>query len=81
MEVKCPNCGFSNVEGKQFCRVCDSRLVPCLKTNYIKFEDRHGNTVELRGDLTLEDLRRMGWESVSLVAPEKGIPEGVWRAL
>ena len=49
------------------------------KPFYHTFHDKHGNAIELRGDLTLEDLIRMGYTDFNLVRPETPMKENEWR--
>jgi hypothetical protein len=39
--------------------------------SYYTFRNRDGQTIQLRGDLTMEDLIRMGYTDIRLVKPEK----------
>ena len=47
---------------------------------YYTFRNRDGQTFQLRGDLTMEDLVRMGYTDIRLVSPETPIPPHTWRA-
>lgn len=46
---------------------------------YYNFSDMNGNTIELRGDLTMEDLVRMGYTEIRLVPPDKPLEPHQWR--
>lgn len=48
--------------------------------SYYTFRNREGQTIQLRGDLTMEDLVRMGYTDIRLVAPEKPLAPHEWRA-
>jgi hypothetical protein len=50
-----------------------------MKRRYYTFTNNQGNKVELRGDLTIEDLIRMGWTDFGLVNPETPLPDHVYR--
>lgn len=47
---------------------------------YYQFKNRDGKIMELRGDLTIEDLIRMGFDDFKLVSPEKPLAPNEWRA-
>lgn len=46
---------------------------------YYTFNNREGQKVELRGDLTIEDMVRMGWSDFRIVRPDTPIGENQWR--
>ena len=48
--------------------------------SYYTFRNREGQMIQLRGDLTMEDLIRMGWTDIRLVNPEKPLNPHEWRA-
>jgi hypothetical protein len=56
-----------------------SGAAPC-SPSYYTFRNRDGQTVQLRGDLTMEDLIRMGYTDIRLVQPEKPLAPHEWRA-
>jgi hypothetical protein len=47
---------------------------------YYTFKNREGQTIQLRGDLTMEDLVRMGYQEIRLVDPDKPLKPHEWRA-
>ena len=47
--------------------------------NHHTFTDKHGSTMQLRGDLTIEDLVRMGFNDIHLVHPDTPLKENEWR--
>jgi hypothetical protein len=49
-------------------------------TSYYTFRNREGQTIQLRGDLTMEDLVRMGYTDIRLVQPERTLAPHEWRA-
>jgi len=49
---------------------------PC----YYTFRNRDGQTIQLRGDLTMEDLVRMGYSDIRLAKPETPLKPHEWRA-
>jgi len=54
-----------------------------MKSNspsYYTFRNRDEQTFQLRGDLTMEDLVRMGYGDIRLVHPEKPLAPHEWRA-
>jgi hypothetical protein len=52
---------------------------PC-SPSYYTFRNRDGQTFQLRGDLTMEDLVRMGYGDIRLVQPETPLKPHEWRA-
>lgn len=44
------------------------------------FRNRDGQTIQLRGDLTMEDLVRMGYTDIKLAKPETPLKPHEWRA-
>ena len=46
---------------------------------YHTFRDRDGRKIQLRGDLTMEDLLRMGYRDIRLVKPEEPMNPHEWR--
>jgi hypothetical protein len=48
--------------------------------SYYTFRNLDGQTFQLRGDLTMEDLIRMGWTDIRLVNPETPLNPHEWRA-
>jgi hypothetical protein len=42
------------------------------------FTDKHGNIMQLRGDLTIEDLVRMGVSDIRLAEPGTPLKENEW---
>lgn len=46
---------------------------------YYRFTDRDGRQIEIRGDLTMEDMVRMGWSNFRLVKPGSPMAPGDWR--
>ena len=53
---------------------------PTCSPSYYTFRNREGQTFQLRGDLTMEDLLRMGYTDIRLVMPEAPIKPYEWRA-
>ena len=49
--------------------------------SYHTFINAEGKTIQLRGDLTMEDLIRMGWTEIRLVQPDKPLAPHEWRCL
>jgi hypothetical protein len=47
--------------------------------SYYTFRNRDGQTFQLRGDLTMEDLVRMGYGDIRLVQPETPLKPREWR--
>jgi hypothetical protein len=47
--------------------------------SYYTFRNRDGQTIQLRGDLTMEDLVRMGYSDIRLVQPETPLKPHEWR--
>lgn len=47
---------------------------------YYTFRNRDGQTIQLRGDLTMEDLVRMGYSDIRLAKPETPLKPHEWRA-
>ena len=58
---------------------CCANPVKNARQTYYTFRNREGQTIQLRGDLTMEDLIRMGWGDFRLVAPDAPLPPHVWR--
>lgn len=52
---------------------------PC-SPSYYTFRNKDGQTIQLRGDLTMEDLVRMGYTDIRLAKPETPIKPNEWRA-
>jgi len=53
-----------------------------MKSNfpsYYTFRNRDDQTFQLRGDLTMEDLVRMGYGDIRLVHPETPLKPHEWR--
>ena len=48
--------------------------------SYYTFRNKDGQTIQLRGDLTMEDLVRMGYRDIRLVQPETPLKPHEWRA-
>ena len=48
--------------------------------SYYTFRNREGQTIQLRGDLTMEDLVRMGYTDIRLAKPETPLKPNEWRA-
>jgi hypothetical protein len=48
--------------------------------SYYTFRNRDGQTIQLRGDLTMEDLVRMGYTNIGLAKPETPLKPHEWRA-
>ena len=48
--------------------------------SYYTFRTRDGQTIQLRGDLTMEDLVRMGFTDIRLAKPETPLKPHEWRA-
>lgn len=46
---------------------------------YYTFRNREGQTVQLRGDLTMEDMIRMGYTDFGFAEPETPIKPNEWR--
>lgn len=59
----------------------DDRLAgtPC-SPSYFTFRNKDGQTIQLRGDLTMEDLIRMRYTDIRLTKPEKPLAPHEWRA-
>lgn len=57
-----------------------SKSKPGSAPSHYTFRNREGQTMQLRGDLTMEDLVRMGYGAIRLVQPEKPIAPHEWRA-
>jgi hypothetical protein len=49
------------------------------KPTYYVFTNKDGQSMHLRGDLTMEDLIRMGYRDIRLVLPETPIGPCEWR--
>jgi hypothetical protein len=49
------------------------------KPTHYTFTNREGETIQLRGDLTMEDLIRMGYTDIRLVQPEIPLKPHEWR--
>ena len=77
--IECPKCGTRNKAGA----VCEcyggSRPASC-SPSYYTFRNRDGQTIQLRGDLTMEDLVRMGYTDIRLAKPETPLKPNEWRA-
>jgi len=56
------------------------RCASACSPSYYTFHNRDGQTIQLRGDLTMEDLIRMGYTDIRLVQPEKPLAPHEWRA-
>jgi hypothetical protein len=56
-----------------------AELTAC-SPSYFTFRNKDGQTIQLRGDLTMEDLIRMGYPDIRLVQPEKPLAPHEWRA-
>lgn len=50
-----------------------------MKATYHTFKNNEGDEIQLRGDLTIEDLTRMGWSDFRLVKPDEPMKGGDWR--
>lgn len=57
---------------------CPLRAANC-SPSYYTFRNREGQTFQLRGDLTMEDLVRMGYSDIRLVQPETPLKPHEWR--
>ena len=51
-----------------------------LSPSYYTFRNMDGQTIQLRGDLTVEDLVRIGYRDIRLVHPETPLKPHEWRA-
>lgn len=67
--ISCPECGKEH-----------SAYEDCEAVSRYTFRNRDGQAMRLRGDLTLEDLVRMGFSNFRLVNPSDPIPPGAWRS-
>jgi hypothetical protein len=47
--------------------------------SYYTFRNKDGQTIQLRGDLTMEELVRMGYDDIRLVQPETPLRPNEWR--
>ena len=47
---------------------------------YYTLRNKDGAEIQLRGDLTIEDMVRMGWTDFRLVEPNAPLKENEWRA-
>ena len=56
-----------------------AELTAC-SPSYFTFRNKDWQTIQLRGDLTMEDLIRMGYTDIRLVQPEKPLAPHEWRA-
>jgi hypothetical protein len=52
---------------------------PACSPSYYTFRNRDGQTIQLRGDLTMEDLVRMGYNDIRLAKPETPLKPNEWR--
>lgn len=75
------------LNGPGYCQECArERTAPCpsdataCSPSYFTFRNKDGQTIQLRGDLTMEDLIRMGYTDIRLVQPEKPLAPHEWRA-
>lgn len=59
---------------------CRAKSAKNARQTYYTFRNRDGQTIQLRGDLTMEDMVRMGWTDIRLVKPDAPLPPHVWRA-
>lgn len=86
---KCPKC--KGLGGYPKCGTCQNKLVvkdaaddrlprTACSPSYFTFRNRDGQTIQLRGDLTMEDLIRMGYTDIRLVQPGKPLAPHEWRA-
>lgn len=50
------------------------------KPTYYTLRNKDGAEIQLRGDLTIEDMLRMGWTDFRLVDPNTPLKENEWRA-
>jgi hypothetical protein len=48
------------------------------RIRYYTFKNKDGESIELRGDLSIEDLLRMGWTDFRIVPPGQPLKEGQW---
>ena len=55
------------------------RCASACSPSYYTFRNRDGQTFQLRGDLTMEDLVRMGYGDIRLVQPETPLKPHEWR--
>ena len=59
---------------------CCAKSAKNARQTHYTFRNRDGQTIQLRGDLTMEDLIRMGYTDIRLVQPEKPLAPHEWRA-
>ncbi len=52
---------------------------PSSAKRYYTFRNREGQSIHLRGDMTIEDLIRAGYTDINLVNPERPIAPHEWR--
>lgn len=52
---------------------------PACSPSYYTFRNSEGREIQLRGDLTMEDMVRMGWTNIRLVKPETPLTRDDWR--
>jgi hypothetical protein len=56
------------------------RSAAACSPSYYTFRNLDGQTIQLRGDLTMEDLVRMGYTDIKLAKPETTLKPHEWRA-
>lgn len=59
---------------------CRAKSAKNARQTHYAFRNRDGATFELRGDLTMEDLIRMGYTDIRMVRPETPLKPHEWRA-
>ena len=59
---------------------CCAKSAKNARQTHYTFRNSEGQTIQLRGDLTMEDLVRMGYTDIRLVMPETPIKPHEWRA-
>ena len=51
------------------------------KTTYYSFKNKDNKKIQLRGDLTIGDLLRMGFSNIGLVAKNAPYKKGEFRSV
>ena len=71
-------CGTCNPPAKE--KRNARRSAAACSPSYYTFRNKDGQTIQLRGDLTMEDLVRMGYRDIRLVQPETPLKPHEWWA-
>jgi hypothetical protein len=80
MNETIPSVGEPETTMKKKLKSDSSLRAAACSPSYYTFRNKDGQTIQLRGDLTMEDLVRMGYTNIGLSKPETPLKPHEWRA-